>query len=123
MESLGDISMSVINMMGKIISSLSLKQRKIKMSSPELNLTTQRANIQSENMNYLGSRFSATIRQSKLNIGRLETVANDIICKAKNIYNTVDELAQFKAGRIRALIKSSLHIKSEKFLFEIRKRL
>ena len=113
MESLGDIRMSVINILGKIISSLTFKQRKIKMNSSELSLTTLRTNIQSENMNYLGSRFSATIQQSKLKIGRIETIANDIICKAKNIYNTVDELAQFKAGRIRTLIRSSLHIKAK----------
>ena len=113
LESQFGIRMSVINKIGNALSHLSFNQRKIRMSSPGLSITAQRSDIYSEDMKYVGGKFNATIKYSKLIIGRLETIVNDIITKAKNIFNTVDGLAQFKAGRMRTLVKSTLHIKAQ----------
>jgi hypothetical protein len=113
MESEQGIRISVLNTIGNALSLLSFNRQKIKMSSPGISINTQRANIHAEDMKYLGSKFNATIKYSKFIIGRLETTVNDIISKAKNIYNTVDGLAQFKADRIRTLIKSTLHVKAK----------
>jgi len=89
------------------------KRGKIKMNSVELDITNKHTSIKSEHLNYIGDKVSATMKRSRIIAGRLEYIANDIICKTKNLYNSVDELAQLKAGRIRTLIKSTLHIKAK----------
>ena len=112
-ESSGSIRATINNTVEKVFSSLTFNRRKIKMSSPELEIVNQRTSIMSEETKYIGNKFSGTFKYGKLITGKLETLADDIICKAKNIYNSVDELAQFKAGRIRTLIKNSLHVKAK----------
>ena len=112
-ESLINIQASVMNTINKVVSSLSFNQQKIKMNSSELDMTTLRTNIKTGEMKYIGYKFSATVKYGKLIAGKLETLSNDIICKAKNIYNNVDELVQLKASRVRTLIKNNLHIKAK----------
>ena len=43
---------------------------------------------------------------------RLETVAETVVSKAKNVYRTVEELTQLQTGRLRMLIKGSCHLKA-----------
>ena len=112
-ESFDSIRATIINTIDKVFSSLTFNRQKIKMSSPELEIVNQRTDIMSEETKYIGNKFSGTFKYGKLIAGKLETLADDIICKAKNIYNSVDGLAQFKAGRIRTLIKNSLHVKAK----------
>ena len=45
---------------------------------------------------------------------RLETLSQTIIEKTRNIYSYVDELTQLYTGRMRTLIKSTWHCKSQK---------
>ena len=113
MESVHDVQINVASTNDKTASKFSLNNKKIKMSSPELNIISQRTRIQTEDMNYTGNKFSATIRQGKIRAGKLETIANDIICKTKNLFYNADELFQISAGRMRSLIKSTLHIKAK----------
>ena len=112
-ESFTNIQASVMNTINKVVSSLTFNQQKIKMSSPELNITVQRTDLKTVEMKYIGDKFSAVVKYGRLTAGKLETLSNDIICKAKNVYNTIDELVQLKAGRIRTLVKSTLHIKAK----------
>ncbi len=113
MESSHGIRISLKDVIGKILSSISLNPRKIKMNSPGLNIASQKAEIQIENSRFIGSNFSATLKNIKVAAGRVESITNDIISRAKNVYNDVEELIQVKAGRIRTLVKSTLHIKSK----------
>jgi hypothetical protein len=113
MESRLGFKISIGNLLESFRSLFSIDGRKIKISSAELNIISQKTGIQIEEMKFLGKRFSAVLKESKVAAGKIETVVNDVICKAKNIYNSADELLQLKAGRMRSLIKSSLHIKAK----------
>lgn len=43
---------------------------------------------------------------------RLETLADTVVSKAKNVYRTVEELTQLQTGRLRMLVKGSCHLKA-----------
>lgn len=43
---------------------------------------------------------------------RLETLAETVVSKAKNVYRTVEELTQLQTGRLRMLVKGSCHLKA-----------
>jgi hypothetical protein len=44
---------------------------------------------------------------------RLETLADTVVSKAKNVYRTVEELTQLQTGRLRTLVKGSWLAKSK----------
>lgn len=113
LQSSAGIKLSLIESIAKILPLVHLRKGELKMNGSKINITSARADFHIEDFKYLGSKFSATLKYGKLIIGKIETTANDIFCKAKNIYNTVDELTQIKTKRMRTLIKSSLHLKSK----------
>jgi len=47
----------------------------------------------------------------KMAARRIERVAETVIEKAKNIYQTVEELTQLQTGRMRTLVKGTCHLK------------
>ena len=114
MESRYGICMSITNAVGKVISSMSFKSRRMKLSSPELSIAAQRGEIQIKDSRYIGGTFSGTVKDAKFIVGKLETLANDVIGKARNVYKTVEGLTQLKTGRMRTLVDSTLHIKTKK---------
>jgi hypothetical protein len=113
LESSNGIKMTVRSFIDKMQSTISLDRIKIKLGSSNLKIASKRADIYIKNSKYIGSNFSATLKQIKFIAGKMESITNDIISKTKNVYNTADELIQIKAGRIRTLVKSALHIKSK----------
>lgn len=62
---------------------------------------------------FSGVRFTASIAQSKLILGKLNTSVGRLIEKAKNVYRQVENLNQLKAGRMRTRVKGSYHLKGE----------
>ncbi len=50
----------------------------------------------------------------KLISGKVETLANDIIEKAKTVYRTVEGLTQLRTGRMRTMVEASYHLKAKK---------
>jgi hypothetical protein len=96
-------------------SSISIDKIKMKLSSPNLNIISKHAVFHIEFSRYIGNSFSAVIKQSKLIAGKFETIANDIVTRAKNVFKTVEELTQLKTGRMRTLVKSTLHIRSKNY--------
>lgn len=114
MKSLYGISLGITNTFREVLSSIALRHRKMKLNSPELGMTAKRGEINIEETRYTGKKFSGTLKHAKLIIGRLETITNDVISKAGNVYKTVEGLTQLKTGRMRTLVKSTLHIKAKK---------
>ena len=108
------IRLAIINAIGRVISSMSLNPGKVKLSGPELGITAQRGEIHIEDSKFIGSNFSGTFKHAKVIAGKLETLANDVIGRAKNVYKTVEELSQLKTGRMRILINSTFHIKAKR---------
>ena len=109
-----EIKLQTNNSIGESYSSLSLKNKKIKMSSSELNITSQRSQFFMDNTKYIGNEFSGKIKNVKLIMVKLESIANTILQKAENIYQTVKGLSQLKTGRMRTLVDSTYHLKGKK---------
>lgn len=90
----------------------------VRIKSPEFDLSGERGRIHLGQTEFTGFRFLASLVQSKLIIERLETVAGDVIQKAKNIYKSVEGLSQSSVGRMRTLVKSTFHLKAEKIVLK-----
>ncbi|HVO74257.1 MAG TPA: DUF3540 domain-containing protein [Ignavibacteriaceae bacterium] len=112
-ESSGGIMLSVKNIIDKLQSSMFLDKIRMKLSSSSLNIISKRADLQIESSRYLGNNFFLVMKHAKIIAGKFETIANDIVTRAKNVFKTVDQLTQLKTGRMRTLVKSTLHIKSK----------
>ena len=108
------IVMGMMDAFGKIRSSITLKPDKMRLSSPNVGINAQCGEIKIDETVYSGKKFSAKVEFSKLVIGRMETVARTVIQKAKNVYETVEQLSQLKTGRLRTLVQSTYHLKSKK---------
>lgn len=85
----------------------------IKLNSQEFSMDTAKGAFNVTEGSYQGLRFSATLAQSKLFLGKLNSTVGRLIEKAKNVYRQVDSLNQLKAGRMRTLVSGSYHLKGE----------
>ncbi|MCK5516892.1 MAG: DUF3540 domain-containing protein [Desulfobulbaceae bacterium] len=98
---------------GEPTSSLSLGSHQIKLKCPDLRLTAQRGSFYLEELRITGMRVLVNLIQATIKAERLETRAQTIISKARNIYQTVENLTQLKTGRLKTLIQKSYHLKSK----------
>lgn len=99
---------------GKDLTAVNLESDKISLSSPEISITSQKGDIRIDETKYTGKKVSGKIKNVKLIMERLESTANTVIEKAKNIYKTVEGLSQLKAGRLRTIVNASWQFKSKK---------
>ena len=109
-----EIKLHTNNSIGQNLSSISLINKKIEMSSSDLNINSQRSQFYMDNTKYIGNEFSGKIKNVKLIMVKLESISNTILQKAENIYQTVKGLTQFKTGRMRTLVDSTFHLKGKK---------
>ncbi|MFK5947444.1 MAG: DUF3540 domain-containing protein [Methylococcales bacterium] len=114
LESRSNIQLSVKDALGQLISAISIKPKWLKLSSQQLDMSAQRTSLYSKSTNFIGESFKANIKESTLVSEKLTTLANTITENAKNIYRTVEELSQLRTGRMRTLVKNTLHIKANK---------
>lgn len=108
------VQLAISDAIGKILATLSLRHKKISLNSPEVDVHAQRGKLEIDEAEYSGHSLSGAVNRVQLMATRLETTATDVFSKAKNIYKTVASLHQLKAGRMRTLINSTLHIKAKK---------
>ena len=108
------IRLSVIDTIGQLVSSFSLRSCKTSLSSARLAITAQQGEFQLKETRFVSSKFRGKIEDSQLIVGKLSTIANSITEKAKNVYKTVEQLTQLKTGRMRTLVDSTFHMKAKK---------
>ena len=114
LASRSNIQLSVTDAIGQLISSLSIRPKRLKLSSTQINMTAQKSEVHIKDTRYLGKTFRGTVEESKLIADKLTTIASSITVKAKNVYKTVEQLSQLRAGRMRTLVDSSFHLKAKK---------
>jgi hypothetical protein len=88
--------------------------RHMDLDSDEISMTAHKGDLRIDEALYTGKKLLGNIRHAKLIAERLETVAQTMIEKAQNLFQSVDELCQLKAGRMRTLVKKTFHFKSNK---------
>jgi len=118
MRSVFGIRLATTNAIGKLLSNLTLHPGKLRMTSSEMVIEAQKSELRIVETKYVGTRFSSTIAHARLVTGKLETLTNDVVQKAKNIYTRVEELTQLTTKRMRTLVDSTYHLKSQKAFFK-----
>lgn len=107
------IDMSVIDTIGQLASTFSLRSRKAKLCSPNITVTAQKGDFVIKKTRYISTVFRGKVEDSRLIVGKLSTIAKTISENAKNVYKTCEQLTQLKTGRMRTLVTSTFHMKSK----------
>ena len=74
-----------------------------------------RVNIEQGDLEFIARTGSISFHAAKtisFAAHRLETVAETVVAKAKNLYRTVEELTQLQTGRLRILVQKTCHLKA-----------
>jgi len=101
------ICLGIMDALGKLRNTLTLKDQSMKIDSPKVEIEAEQGKFNIEDGKYTGHSFHGKIE-------RLENFASTVITKARNIYQSVEELSQIKAGRMRTIVAKTFHFKSKK---------
>jgi hypothetical protein len=74
--------------------------RNVKISGHAIELNSQELNVKASSARWI--------------IDRIETLAETMIEKARNVYRTVEQLSQLKTGRMRTLVEQTFQFKSRR---------
>ena len=86
----------------------------MKFITPDLSVITRKGNLIIQDLKYRGKKISTTVDSILLIANKTETIAKQIFEKAKTVYKQIEGLRDIKAGRLKTLVKTTLHIKSQK---------
>jgi len=91
---------------------------RVNLESGDLEFVTRRGSISfssDREILFDGESVGITARSGlRLTAARLETVVDSLVEKAKNVYRTVEQLSQLRAGRMRTLVRSTFHFKARR---------
>jgi len=110
------VRLGITNAIGKICSALALHPRGMKLSGSEIGIQAEQGDFAVDRTVYAGSSLLARIGCAKLIADKLETVAESVMENARNVYRTVAQLCQLKAGRVRTLVSTTLFFRARKAL-------
>lgn len=103
---------------GSSQSQIGLNPHSVDIKGQQFSLHSQRGKFVIQDTTFLGEKFRATLKHVKLFMHILDSTANTIREKAKNVYKTVEGLFQTRSGRSRTLVESSSHFKAKR-IYEI----
>lgn len=86
--------------------------KRLELSSTELGVQAERGDLRLRETTFAGERLSGFFDSLKLAARRSESVAETVIAKARNVYRSVDELAQLEAGRVRTFVSDLYQLHS-----------
>ena len=98
---------------GSSFSSLSIGNHRAKVSCPDLQITVKRGSFFIEDLIITGKKVLGNLVHATIKADKLETRTRSIINKTKNLYQSVENLAQLKTGRLKTLIEKTYHMKSK----------
>lgn len=95
-------------------SRLSLGQLKTELQSAHLDIKSSKNSFELDDVNYRGKKLASRVSRAKLNWGRVESLVDTLVQKARASFTTVEELSQTRAGRMRTLVSGSFHLRAER---------
>lgn len=101
--------------------SVALGPQKVKIDSPEMNVSASRGALFFTELHYAGKKIVATAGHVQMMVRKLETVAKTILEKADNVYRKVAQLSQLQAGRKRDLVDDTYYVKSHRSVMKAEK--
>ncbi len=90
----------------------------IDLKSHMMGMTADVGEVDIGHTQYSGKTLSGRIDTVKLVMKRMETIAENMIETAQNVYRTVAKLSQLKTGRLRTLVQETSQFKSKKAFFK-----
>ena len=109
-----DLRIGVQDSNGSSGPALSMRNRKMELTAPVLDLAAQRAQLFLQETQIAGKKLLGRIGNVQLAARKIESTADTVMAKARNVYRTISELSQLKAGRQRTLIEKTSHMKAQK---------
>ncbi len=107
------INMKVQGHDSNSLSTFSLGNYQTKLNCPDLRIITKKGDLFIDELRITGKKMLTNVVQATFNMGKLETKTKTLIHKARNMYQSVENLSQLKSGRLKTLIKSTYHLKSK----------
>ncbi len=84
------------------------------LQSASLDIRSGQGRFDLGDVDYSGKRLVSRVTRARLSWGRLESLADSLIQKARTSFTTVEELSQTKAGRMRTLVAGAFRLKAER---------
>lgn len=101
------------NKKSELCVALSLSQKGIQIDSSNLRVVAKAGEFDMEDVAVKGRSWQFQSDSIRLAARRIETIGEDIITQAKNIYQTVEKLTQLQTGRFRAFVRATFHLKAK----------
>ncbi len=92
----------------------------IALRAPRLGMRADEARIDLKRARLTGQRLDARLDHVKLVARRLESAAEQVVQRAQNLYQSVRQLAQLRAGRRRTLVEGTHQIASKQTIMKSR---
>jgi hypothetical protein len=113
-----DLHLGVQDSHGAAGPTISMQNRKMHMSAAVFDLTAQTAQLFLQETRIAGKKLLGRIGNVQFISRRIESVADTVLARAKNVYRTISQLSQLKAGRQRTLIEKTSHMKAQKTIMK-----
>ncbi|BBO67183.1 hypothetical protein DSCA_11130 [Desulfosarcina alkanivorans] len=113
-----DLHMGVQDPNGGAGPTLSMKTRKMALAAPVLDLTARRAQLFLQETRIAGKKMIGRVGDVRFIARKIESAADTVMARARNVYRTISELSQLKAGRQRTLIEKTSHMKARKTIMK-----
>ncbi len=95
------------------LSQLRLRSDTAKLQSPEVNVTAEKLNLSADRTAVKTSSLTGDLENIKVTSKRTELITETLISRCKNVYQSVEELCQLCSGRLRMIVKSTWHSRSQ----------
>lgn len=105
-------SLSLQSSMPGAQTKLELGPRKAHLSSAALELSSDAFKLHAAEAELSGGELRSTFRRAVVALDRLESTADVVVSRARNVYQSVQELLQQQAGNLRTLVAGSAQLKA-----------
>lgn len=107
------VDVGIIHALKGVLSQLRMRSDSAKLKSPEVNVTAENLNLAADRAAVKTSSLTGELENIKVTSHRAELITETLISRCKNVYQGVEELCQLCAGRLRTIVKSTWHSRSQ----------
>jgi hypothetical protein len=108
------VELSAATLPGTAPSRFSLGPFRCGLQAPGLDIRSGQGRIELDDVDYRGKRLVSRVARARLAWGRLESLVDTLVQKARTSFTTVEELSQTRAGRMRTLVAGAFRMKAER---------
>lgn len=98
---------------GGVFAGLRALPERLVLSGRRLAVAAARADLDLEHARYRGADVDATVGEVRVHAHKLETVAERVISRARNVFERVEKLKQLRVGRLRTLVDDSIDFRAK----------